>query len=236
MGQASLENNTRFADTFLHPWESRADIHQWFSAFNKAGLRPVSLYDRYAELDDLENTLWTCPTVAQLSDRADDLRYENNIEIWLTRDDSLIPREEAASQKANRANIPLRLRMTMPASQLSQFIETRHLPIGAKLVIWRGFLKSLYGQKDKNTEDLLRGLDVSSLKRLARIGLILPQTAEKLNLGDSLVKPIHGSMNPPTLTGTTELVDSVKASKIISKISQSTQKKAQALKRFIRAM
>jgi hypothetical protein len=236
MGRSSLESKTRFADTFLHPWEARADIHQWFAAFEKSGLHPVALYDRYAELDDLENPLWRCPNAEQLSERAHDLRYEDNLEIWLIKKDCLDLQRTGLFETSTRGHLPLRLRMRMPPSQLNQFEETRGLPFGVKLAIWQGFIKSLYGQRDRTSERLWKGLAPDAMKRLARIGLILPETAEMLDIHQSLVKPIHESMNPPSIADRLAPNDKNKIMEIIEKIHQPQKCHRQALRRFIRAM
>lgn len=199
MGESSLENDTRFADTFLHPWESRASIHNWFEAFSKAGLKPVALHDRYGELDDLPNPLWRCPTPHELTVRAEDLRFENNLELWLTRDDMPQESSPATPSKSEHTTMPLRLRVTMPPVRFQKFQETRDLAFGAKLSLWQGFLKALYNHGDRTSERLIRGLDRMTATRLARIGLILPETAEKLGLSDQLMQPIHKHMNPPQL-------------------------------------
>lgn len=237
MGKSSLDNNTRFADTFLHPWEARAEITDWFQAFKEAGLRPVGLYDRYAELDDLENPLWKCPTASQLSERAADLRFENNLELWLTRDDLENPLQRKAHTKSQMSvSVPLRLRLKMPPSQFGKFQETSQLPVGAKLSIWQGFTKTLYHQPDKSSLALLHGLDLATLRRLARIGLLLPETAIKMKIYDSLMKPIHSAMTPPALAprGTVDAHD--KIAEIIAKAPVQDHHRQQAMLRFIRVM
>jgi SAM-dependent methyltransferase len=237
MGLTSLNNNTRFADTFLHPWESRASIIQWFKAFSSAGLKPVGLYDRYAELDDLDNPLWTCPTAEQLSERAQDLRFENNLEVWLKRENA----DDGggfhnSSSHAHRGAIPLRLRMTMPPNQFNKFEETRPLPIGTKLAIWQGYLRNLHQIPDKTSLGILSGLDLRVLKRIARIGLLLPQTAAALKLTETLSKPLHPNMSPPKLAPRATPKQMEKISEIIGNLSINEQHLNQALRRFTRAI
>ena len=235
MGEASLENNTRFADTFLHPWESRASIKQWFEAFGSAGLKPVALHDRYGELEDLPNPLWRCPTPDELSERADDLRFENNLEIWLTRDDSAQHSIEH-NKISQKQPIPFRLRTTMPPTRFRAFEETRNLPFGTKLALWQGFVKSIYNRRDLTAEKLLCGLDRKTSARLARIGFILPETGELLGLYDHLLKPIHRKMSPPTLGDQCLSEYQAEVYKLCLQIQTSPEKSDQAARRLFRAM
>ena len=199
LGWQSLQNNTRFADTFLHPWESRANIEKWYQAFESAGLAAFALFDRYAELDDLPNPLWRCPTSKELSDRSSDLRFENNLEVWLrpvtatSRPDSKILPHPTASQ------IPVRLRLTMPAMNFSKYSETKELSFGAKLALWHGFLRGLHNIADKSAVRLIRDLDPKAAGRLARVGLILPEAAKLAGRYEELMAPRVNQMAPPVL-------------------------------------
>lgn len=237
MGRDSIGNNTRFADTFLHPWEARADIFDWFNAFAQAGLKPVGLFDRYAELDDLDNPLWKCPSAAQLSERALDIRFENNLELWLTRDDFSEANQQSIRPKSgDTVSVPLRLRLTMPPSQLANYKESRDLTVGAKLAIWQGYLRTLYNQNSKQTLAILQGLDLLTLKRLARIGILLPETAKQLKMEDSLMRPIHTHMTPPAVApgASTQVIQKISEVTVISGINP--QKRDQAIRRFTRAL
>jgi len=199
IGQSSLSNNTRFADTFLHPWESRASIREWFKLFAASALRPVALYDRYAELDDLPNPLWQCPGAFELDERARDLRFENNLELWLAKN-RLTPhqRPKTGSTQTN-SRIPVRLRLTMPALNFSKFSETSDLTFGAKLTLWQGFLRGLYNIQDKSQTELVRSMQPETAKRLARVGLILPKAAKDAGRFEELLHPLCDKMNPPIL-------------------------------------
>jgi hypothetical protein len=196
IGRSSLNNNSRFADTFLHPWESRATIEQWFELWRSAGLRPIALYDRYAELDDLPNPLWRCPTADQLTSRSLDLRFENNLEVWLChdRDDAVVSEREQTQR-----SIPLRLRLRMPPSQISRFSETSELTIGAKLTLWQGFLRSIHGMDDHNLTTLIKNMELTCARRLARVGLITPTSAKRAGLFEALHAPMTSHMTPPTI-------------------------------------
>jgi hypothetical protein len=238
IGRTALDHDTRFADTFLHPWESRATLQGWFEAFNAAGLKPVGLFDRYAELDDLPNPLWRCPSVQELSERALDYRYESNLEVWLARDRDLpgdIDRH--VDQKVHPVAIPLRLKMRMPPSQLNRYDETRSLSFGTKLLLWQGFVKALHHhQKDIPYLGLLQRLDLRILQRLARLGLLLPSTAIELKRWDQIIKPLHPSMDPPKYPPkrTQDLTQEVTF--IVDGLHVSPCHKRQAIRRLLRIL
>ena len=86
IGAATIANDARFADTFLHPREARMGVALWFERISAAGLTPVGLFDRYGELDDLDNPLWAVPSVEALAERAADERFENNLELFLVKE------------------------------------------------------------------------------------------------------------------------------------------------------
>ena len=199
LGWQSLHHNTRFADTFLHPWESRALINDWYHAFETAGLRAFALFDRYAELDDLPNPLWRCPTAKELTERSDDLRFENNLEVWLKPIDNSSKSKTAPSQQPASSHIPVRLRLTMPAMNFSKYTETGDLAFGVKLTLWRGFLRGLYNTTDQSAVSLIKDLDAKVASRLARVGLILPSTARLAGRYDEFIAPLVHQMASPAL-------------------------------------
>ena len=232
MGPSSLENNSRFADTFMHPWESRATINQWFDAFKSAGLKPVALHDRYAELDDLPNPLWKCPTADELTERALDMRFENNLELWLVRKDSIKNGIQPHRNHSHVSKIPVRLKLTMPPTRFGIFEETEGLSFGAKLALWHGFLKTIYNRVDGTYIKLLKAMDRKQAGRLARMGLILPETAHDAGIYDQLLKPMTQSMTSPTLpTGADHNVHN-KIEAICSAAQTNPARAAQAARRF----
>lgn len=195
MGRSSLENNSRFADTFLHPWEARTKVQEWIETFEKEGLKPVALFDRYAELDDLENPLWTMPTKDQLRVRCEDLRFENNLEIWLRKADAV----QVSGIASEPTPMPTRFRLLMPPTTWTRFPECRTLTFVQRWTIWHGLLKSLYGQKDKASQKLIKELTSPTAQRLARIGAITRNQARDAGLEAILLKGIHPHMDVPTL-------------------------------------
>ena len=187
-------SDTRFADTFLHPWEARLSIQKYFELFDDCGLKPVGLFDRYGELDDLQNPLWHMPSVAELSDRANDLRFENNLEIWLTHKDRVVLNEVATAKK-----IPLNLRSKLPPARWTSGEETKSLSLLHRLILWHGWLYTLYGHEHSQSLDLISKLPLHTAQRLARIGAILPSQADQCGRMKELLAPRHTAMEPPIL-------------------------------------
>lgn len=199
MGSRSLANDTRFADTFLHPWESRLELAGWLKILGDAGLTAHSLLDRYAELDDLPNPLWTMPTAHQLTDRSADLRFENNLEIWLCRSQSVRSMDASGDQ----APPPLALRTRTPPSLWKRFPETRTLGILNLWTLWQGWLESVHDGGDLRAEKVIRSLPLISAQRLARIGAITASQAKACGLYKELLRPIHTTMEAPALDPST---------------------------------
>lgn len=201
MGASSLKNDSWFADTFMHPWESRLDIPGWFQKFDSANLKAFALFDRYAELDDLPNPLWVLPNIQQLSERALDLRFENNLEIWLTHSHTVACSEHALSKNPTTSaeSIPLRLRTRLPPSLWCRFPETKSLTLSMQWTLWQGWIKSLHGHTCKKALRLIESLPLATNQRLARIGAITKRQALELSMTKELTKPLCKHMDAPEL-------------------------------------
>lgn len=236
VGITSLKNNTRFADTFLHPWESRATISDWYLLFKKFDLEPFALFDRYAELDDLPNPIWACPSSEDLTARSADLRFENNLEIWLRHRPNSTQRRKKTTEAESTSKIPVRLRLTMPPMNFSKYSETNELSFAAKLTLWQGFLQALHGTNDRAAIDLIRNLDTPVAARLARVGLILPCTAKLANRYEDLLNPLTSEMTPPILPEASNELILPYIKRICSTISPNKSKVELAVQRLYRIL
>lgn len=236
VGLSSLKNNTRFADTFLHPWEARATIHDWYLSFKQFNLEPFALFDRYAELDDLPNPMWACPSSAELTARSSDLRFENNLEVWLRHPSSKTQSRNKITESESTSKIPVRLRLTMPAMNFSKYSETNELSFAAKLTLWQGFLQALHGIHDRAAINLIRNLDTPVAGRLARVGLILPCTAQMANRYDDLLDPLTTEMTPPILPEASNELILPHIKKICSTINQNKSRVESAVQRLYRML
>ena len=196
IGSRSLANNTRFADTFLHPWEARLKVDRWLELFEKNNLMAFALYDRYAELDDLPNPMWQMPTSKELSERATDWRFENNLELWFRAKNSDAP---APQGPAGDSDIPLRFKAKLPPSQWVKFPETKDLSFKVRHDLWRGWLTAMYHGEDAQALKWIKTLPKQQAQRLARIGAILPAQAEATGRYKELLAPMTKYLAAPEL-------------------------------------
>jgi ubiquinone/menaquinone biosynthesis C-methylase UbiE len=193
IGSAGLANNTRFADTFLHPWEARTSLSNWLNAFAKSNLSAFALFDRFGELDDLKNPLWTMPTSRALTDRAEDFRFENNLEVWLTH----------SGVAADSNTLPSSLRLSPllkflgPPRLWASFPETQSISSRDLSVLWKCWIDSITGVLNPQAKSLLAKLTPPQRKRLARLGAILPWIAKESGFYDEMNGPLHKKMEPP---------------------------------------
>ncbi len=178
VGRTTLRNDARFADTFLHPREARLPIDVWFERIEQAGLKVTGMFDRYGELDDLVNPLWTPPSARQLAERAADGRFENNLELYLQRhpersEGSLFDGEILRSAQDD-IRLDWTLRFKAPPAAWFAYQETAGVPLLTQRALWHGFLKAVAGKPEKLPARHLSRLSTAALQRLARLGAILP--------------------------------------------------------------
>jgi SAM-dependent methyltransferase len=199
MGASLLQNNSRFADTFFHEHEAVISLEQWFQFFEQAKLTPYALFDRYGELDDLENPLWEMPSLSQLSERIADGRFENNIELWLRHNDDGINKTRdmsCSAEKTSRiAELPHPLQGRYP-NLWSSFSETSSSQRKHLKRLWHIHRTAISRKKYFQTEELsiLNEFKTLQQKRLARIGAILPSMTRTQTEYLKLKEPIHTSM------------------------------------------
>jgi SAM-dependent methyltransferase len=184
----------RIADTFFHPREARLDLKSYLHALEINNISINGLWDRYGELDDLANPLWTAPSATSLSDRALDLRFENNLELFCHKQHGSKP--EDLSIPMLKYSHYLKLITKQPPRHWFSFDETRDLPWQTKYLIWKIHLDTLYNGHSTYLDQLLNPLGIRTLQRLARTGAILPIQAMSSKLRKRLWEPIHSSMEP----------------------------------------
>ncbi len=86
MGPSLLKNKTRFADTFFHVKVLSYLPSKWIDLLESSGFRPYALFDRYGELDHLENPLWKMPSGRELDNEVSSGSMEGNIELYSFKD------------------------------------------------------------------------------------------------------------------------------------------------------
>ena len=196
LGEETLNNNARFADTFLHPRETRLCVSAWLDAISKANLQIVGLLDRYAELDDLPNPMWQPPSASELADRARDGRFENNLELYLTH--STAAKSGTLTRSTNCGLLwwfPYFLKS--PPRLWFSYNETRDLSMPLRLKLWYAHLNWVLRRSQSEMPKLLAALPTPALQRLVRIGAILPGQIADLGRRAALRTPIREKMLPP---------------------------------------
>ena len=203
LGPGTLGSDARLADTFLHPREAQVDIRKWFDSINLAGLTPIGLYDRYAELDDLKNPLWVMPSWQSLEERACDGRFENNLELFLAK----VPADNRPQNNQERAGGRYdfwqqcqiwRLGLKLPPTSWFSFEETRALSYPIKMLLWHHFINYVYGSADRpKIDDLVQRLPFSAVQRLVRLGAIFRGQLASAPLWEALSCPLHSEMEVP---------------------------------------
>lgn len=190
IGNPTLANDARFADLFLHPREARLSLARWWSILAAAQLDPVGLVDRYGELDDLPNPLWRVPTLAELTPRVADRRFENNLELFLVRRGGT--KHAATSTSTARKAFSL---STGPRLWYS-FDETRALTLTTRLGLWRAH-RAWTEQRlaTWSSKDYAR-LPEPALARLARLGAILPGQLDS-DAQRVAMAPLEASVDAP---------------------------------------
>jgi SAM-dependent methyltransferase len=194
MGPSVLSNRTRFADTFLHPREARIGPAAWINAIADSGLLLNGIYDRYQECDDLENPLWGIEPGTML-DRVHTGALQNNLEFFLQRTGG----RPAEKKSGGKFWAPVRAVATLMTSTPYGWWtseETSPVPFGLRRHLWLLHRRHLADGSGLLTDSNARNLGTLALRRLARLGAILPG-----QLTDEYRQTAGAAMNPATPTG-----------------------------------
>jgi SAM-dependent methyltransferase len=193
MGNGIWTNRTRWADTFLHPLEKRSTPDEWWRWIESAGLVIKAVHDRYGELDDLPNPLWFTPSIEAVMTRAADLRFENNLEMWLT------DQETSPLEASNlRVSISATSWLSTPPQRWFDWNETRSIDFPMRFALWSRFLQHLRHPKAGTWSAHELRVSLAAKQRLARIGAILPgQVAHDPGLFAQMAAPMCAAMSPP---------------------------------------
>lgn len=187
-----LNQPARLVDAFFHEREARLGLAYWLKAIDDAGLRPLGLMDRYAELDDLPNPLLEMPKALDLQARIDDLRFENNLEFYLAKDN------RAGSGASFAYPAPLNLRRRMPPIAWVRYAETARLGKLALWQLWQAFLTRNFQGASAPLDRWARKIPVPALQRLSRLGALFPDQFQSRELQKTLLAPMQTSMEAPT--------------------------------------
>lgn len=201
-----MSHDSRLVDTFLHAREARLDFTYWWQALDKAGLTPYGLFDRYAELDDLPSPLHHMPSLAQLIERAQDGRFENNLEIFCFKAEEKDQRAKAAGSPRAARPLPWGLYRCGPPAFWSSFTETAHLGFGRKLQVWSAFRSALVRDEAPPLDAQLKNLALPSLQRLVRIGALWPSSIRDAKRREQMLFKIHQEMEAPLRDSSSDLM------------------------------
>lgn len=199
MGLTTINNKSRFADSFLHCRELYASPTYWLNSIEQSGFRIMGLFDRYAELDDLANPLWQTPKPQQLIDRCKDKRFENNLELFLCKKNDAPPEQNELAAAKPLGRIPSNLKFASPPSSWFDYQETKKLPTSLKWQLWQDHIRYCWLGTDSPRSQRLERLPISTLQRLARIGAIFPGMLTSQKLITEVSKPMEDFMQKPNV-------------------------------------
>jgi hypothetical protein len=185
-----IQEPARLVDAFFHEREARLGLSYWLKAIQNAGLIPLGLMDRYAELDDLANPLLRMPVEDQLQARMDDLRFENNLEFYLYKDAPPPARPQVHAA-------PLNLRRRMPPLAWQRYAETKTLGLGQFWQLWQAFLTRNFQGQSSFLDRWARRVEPLALQRLSRLGALFPDQFQSRELQKLLMSPMQSIMEAP---------------------------------------
>lgn len=228
-----FHHSARFVDTFFHAREARIGINHWLESFARIGFESLGLFDRYAELDDLKNPLLLFPSAKSLEVRAQDRRFENNFEIYLTKKAS----PSAAEQGRGETKLPTRFRLRMPPKAWFTYSETHSIPWPMRFQLWHNFLRTLEGRQPPVSFDRQAiTIKPEALQRLSRLGAIFPSNFDSQELRALLLRPIHPTMDQPSFAPPAELRQDLELRQMLETLARSKGKSQEALDQVFRRL
>lgn len=188
LGSAMIANDARLVDTFFHTREAKLSMSQWFEAFETAQLSPFAAFDRFCEWDHSPNPLWKLPRIEEFIHETEQFQFENNLEVYLYKAGA-----HKTQLKNNKKNGFYRsLKFKSPPPSWFRFIETANIPFWKRWRLWWAFIDYLETGLFSIGYQSFLGKDFSleTLKRLARIGAILPGMLDS-EWKKNLTRPLH---------------------------------------------
>jgi hypothetical protein len=191
MVESIIENDSRLVDTFLHEREARISIRRWFEMFSKVGLKPFAMFDRYEELDDLNNPLWELPSIEDLEKRIESGFYEGNFEIYLYK-----PRVKESKYKKIQIE-EKKYSKSFLHNPPTKWMQTKKIHPKTLNKIWRNYIDAVSKSEYQSISELQNSVPFVALQRLVRLGAIWPRQIDDMNFYQTLVQPI--SLEAPQL-------------------------------------
>lgn len=194
MGRGTLTNDARFVDTFLHVREARVDLCAWIEAAKESGLTPLGLLDRYDELNDLPNPLYSFPNPSMLQARCRNGVMGGNFEIFWIKDPTVRagvvrrrPSHAVAMDSLTWARWSLRRAPRSWAACLGEG-RVRSLVLAQRL--WADHGRWILGLGGVVSHDILRNISDDALVRLGRLGAVFPSQIADLKRRALLYQPL----------------------------------------------
>ncbi|NRA46797.1 MAG: class I SAM-dependent methyltransferase [Oligoflexales bacterium] len=192
VGPSIYTNENRLCDTFFNAREVSWLPEKWISALKESGLTPLSLFDRYGELDDLVNPLWSFPSKDQIQERCDDRRFENNLEIL-----AIKPLQDPLDKPSPCRNFS-NLQVSNIPKKWFDYLETKNISNKLKAELWQSFYTRISDpSRAPITMKSASEISLTSLKRLARLGAIFPDNGKTIGVYREMMEPICQSMEAP---------------------------------------
>jgi len=186
-----LSNDSRLVDTFFHVREARISVSRWFEILDNAGLKAYSLYDRYGELDDLENPLWQPPTAQEIELRSKNGSFCNNLELYVCKK-NIKPKSSGSYgfefKPKKRQLLPFYFKL--PPVNWFRYPETRDTPWLSQLKLWHRFVNELYLRSSESIDKFQKKCSINALKRLCRLGVIFPNQFKNEDLRKNMLAPL----------------------------------------------
>ncbi len=215
------ENTPHFVDAFFHPRVLPLSYLSWKSKLEENGFEIIGLFDRNGELDDLPNPLWCPPTPDQIEDRVEDFRFEHNFELFCRYKPQFAPNnteQDHSRQKTSELKTPSPPKMAInhlqqnstlkeqdilykklmrtPVPQLwTSYSETQNISHKTITRFWHLFLGATICNLEINAQEYKQDtVSQQALRRLGRIGAILPSMVTDKTLYDEIMAPMEKSM------------------------------------------
>ncbi len=163
LGQSTLKNHARLADTFLHVREIRRTPQKWLSWFQEAGFEWLGAFDRYGEMDHLENPFLKNPNLSELN-------FSGNCEWYFV----LNPKQKNISSP--KTSHLISFQKLQPPYMWNYYDELKHLSHFQKIKLWSRYLDSIHGiYHSPLSKNHCEELGKKAIGRLSRLGILFPK-------------------------------------------------------------
>ena len=159
---------------FFHPYENIHETYDWMKWIEDAGLQVFGVFDRYAELSDIENPLLVPPDAKTLQKRINLGFMKGSLEFYLCASD-LQKRKHLKKKRKVKSTFRMRKAWHLP----DFWLQNPYLSSTSKQNLYRVWLQHLRSNYSREPVGLgwmgnLESYSVNEMKSFARYGMILP--------------------------------------------------------------